>query len=251
MSLAALEHDKADDFSARRLLVGYASAAVVLATMLVLGVVFGKEIKQRAIDESTPVVFTPPKVEAPKPAPPKVEAPKPAPKAKSWSPPPLGRPESVAPKEIPTEAPKQGDPNAAVAEIPGVPGGSLDGVVGGTGTGGAPPVVAKPQPTAVAPVPFAPVSQSSEAIVAPRALTQAPPSFPEEARKAGVQVVVTVKFTVLEDGSVTDVVVVKGHPLLDAEVVRAVARWRFSPATFEGRPVRVTRFAKVPFRPRA
>jgi len=251
VSLAALERDKSDDFSARRLLVGYASAAVVLVTVLVLGVVFGKEIEKRVIDEGTPVVFVPPKpVEAPKPTP-RVEAPKPAPKAKSSSPPPLGRPESVAPKEIPTEAPKQGDPSAAVAEVAGVPGGSLDGVVGGTGTAGPSGAPAKPSAAPAPPAPPAPMSQSSEAIVAPRALSQGLPAFPDEARKAGVQVVVTVKYTVLEDGSVADVVIVKGHPLLDAEVVRAVSRWRFSPALSDGRPVRVTRFAKLPFRPRA
>ncbi len=250
VSLAALERNKAEDFSARRLLVGYASAAVVLVLLLVLGVVYGKEIKQRAVDESTPVVFTPPKpVEAPKPVA-KVE-PKPAPKAKNWNPPPLGRPEALAPKEIPTEAPKQGDPNAPVSELPGVPGGSPDGVVGGTGTGGGAPVVAKPAPApTVAPAP-APMVQTSEAIVPPHAISQPSPPFPEEARKAGVQMVVTVKFTVLEDGSVADVVVVKGHPLLDAEVVRTVSRWRFAPATLDGRAVRVTRFAKVPFRPRS
>lgn len=250
MSLAALERDKADDFSARRLLVGYASAAVVLLGLLVLGAVFGQEIKRKALDEAVPVVFVPPKpIEAPKPPPPPVAAPKPPPKARVSAPPPLGRPETLAPREIPKEAPREGDPRAAVAEIAAVAGGSLDGVVGGTGTGGA---AIAPRPTAsVAPTPPpAPMVQTSEAIVAPRALSQEPPSFPEEARRAGVQLVATVKFTVREDGTVADVIVVKGHPLLDAEIVRAVSRWRFSPATLDGRPVKVTRFARVPFRPR-
>ncbi|HRH01085.1 MAG TPA: energy transducer TonB, partial [Polyangiaceae bacterium] len=76
------------------------------------------------------------------------------------------------------------------------------------------------------------------------------PRFPEEARRAGVLATVTVRYVVREDGSVTDVVIVRGHPLLDAEVVRAVSAWRFSPATLDGRPVRVVRFAKLPFRPR-
>ena len=249
MSLAALEHDKLNDFSARRLLVGYASAAVVLATVVTLGVVFGQEIKKKALDEATPVVFTPPKDE-PKPALPKVEPPKPAPKAKSNAPPPLGRPETLAPKDVPNEAPLPGknDPNAVPSD--GVPGGSADGVVGGTGTGGA--VAVKPTPTA-APVaaPPAPMAQTTDRIVPARVLSQVMPTFPDAARRAGVEVVVTVKYTVTEDGSVTDVVVVKGHPLLDAEIVRAVSLWRFSPATLEGRPVRVVRYSKLPFRPRS
>lgn len=251
VSLAALENDRQSDFSARRLLVGYAASAVVLASLVILGIAFGQEIKKKVLDEATPVVFTPQKAE-PKPIVPKVEAPKPAaPKAKSNAPPPLGRPEALAPKDVPTEAPKQGDPLAAVAEVAGVPGGSLDGVVGGTGTGGgvAPKPTATQAPVTVAPP--APMSQVTEAIVAPRAISQPPPAFPDEARRAGVQVVVTVKYTVTEDGSVSDVVVVRGHPLLDAEVVRAVSRWRFSPAMLDGRPVRVVRYAKLPFRPRS
>ena len=245
MSLAALEHDRLHDFSARRLLVGYASAGVVLAVVAILGVVFGKEIKRKALEEAVPVVFTPhEKLAAPKPAAPKVEAPKAAPKAKSAAPPPLGRPATLAPRALPTEAPRQGDPRAPVGAIDGVPGGSADGVLGGTGTGG--PTAVAPAPTA----PPAPVSQASELIAPPRALARALPRFPEEARRAGVLATVTVRYVVREDGSVTDVVIVRGHPLLDAEVVRAVSAWRFAPATLEGRPVRVVRFAKLPFRPR-
>jgi periplasmic protein TonB len=250
VSLAALEHDRLHDFSARRLLVGYASAGVVLAAVAVLGVVFGKEIKRKALDEAVPVVFAPQKA-PPKAAPVKVEAPKPpAPKARS-SAPPLGRPATLAPRAVPTEAPKLGDPGAPVGAVEGVPGGSLDGVVGGTGTGG--PAVSPARPPAQPAAPPAappPMAQASESIAPPRVLARALPRFPEEARRAGVQATVTVRYVVLEDGSVTDVVIVRGHPLLDAEVVRAVSAWRFSPATLDGRPVRVVRFAKLPFRPR-
>ena len=253
MSLAALEKGKLEDFSARRLLVGYASAAVVLASVVTLGVVFGQEIKKKVVEEATPVVFTPPKPEAKLPPP--VEAPKPpppAPKAKSLAPPPLGPKAELAPLEAPKEAPKEGDPNAPKAAVEGVVGGSPDGVVGGTGTGG---YVAKPAPSAIvsaAPVAApAPIAYSTDQVIAPRALSQSLPSFPEEARRAGVQMVATVKYTVREDGTVGDVVVVKGHPLLDAEIVRAVSAWRFAPATFEGRPIKVTRFARLPFRPRS
>ncbi len=250
MSLAAF--DESHDFSARRLLVGYACGAIVLLSLVVLGVVFGQEIKKKVAEEATPVVFTPKAPEAPKPAVAKVEPPKPIPnRAKSLAPPPLGRPESLAPKEVPTTAPKEGNPDAPVAELPGVPGGSPDGVVGGTGTGGGGVVAPKATASAAPAPPPPPMTLVTEAVAPPRALRQEMPQFPEEARKAGVQVVVTVKYVVNEDGSVSDVVVVKGHPMLDAEVVRAVRAWRFSPATLDGRPVRVTRYAKLPFRPKA
>ena len=57
MSLAAF--DESHDFSARRLLVGYACGATVLIGLVVLGVVFGQEIKKKVAEEATPVVFTP------------------------------------------------------------------------------------------------------------------------------------------------------------------------------------------------
>ncbi|HQY64020.1 MAG TPA: energy transducer TonB [Polyangiaceae bacterium] len=249
MSLAALEHDRLHDFSARRLLVGYASAGVVLATVAVLGVVFGKEIKRKALEEAVPVVFAPQKPPT-RPAPAKVETPRPpAPKAKS-SPPPLGRPATLAPRETPTEAPKQGNPTAPLPAAEGVVGGSLDGVVGGTGTGGPAAGAQRPSAPPAPTPPPAPMAQTTENVAAPRVLARALPTFPEAARRAGVQATVRVRYVVREDGSVTDVVIVRGHPLLDAEVVRAVSAWRFSPAMLDGRPARVVRFANLPFRPR-
>ena len=59
---------------------------------------------------------------------------------------------------------------------------------------------------------------------------------------------VVVRFVVAEDGSVDELRVVRGHPSFDAVVLGAVRGWRFSPATLEGRPIRLARVAKIPFR---
>ena len=68
------------------------------------------------------------------------------------------------------------------------------------------------------------------------------------ARKQGIEALVVVKFVVEEDGQITDVKIVKGHPLFDDVVLAAVRSWTFEPATLDGKPVRMARMVKIPFR---
>lgn len=55
------------------------------------------------------------------------------------------------------------------------------------------------------------------------------PVYPALAKTAGVQGEVTLRVTVDEDGSVTDIQVLSGHPLLVKAALDAVERWRFAP----------------------
>ena len=73
------------------------------------------------------------------------------------------------------------------------------------------------------------------------------PSFPEAARAEGIEMTVIVKYVVTEHGDVTNVHIIKGHPLLDAEVLRVVKGWRFSPAMYEGHPIAVFHVSRIPF----
>lgn len=66
--------------------------------------------------------------------------------------------------------------------------------------------------------------------------------YPEDAKKAGVQGRVTLQFTILSDGSITDVKVIRGvHSSLDKEAVRVVSMSpRWTPGEQSGEPVSVT-----------
>jgi TonB family protein len=56
------------------------------------------------------------------------------------------------------------------------------------------------------------------------------PSYPADAKNAGLQGVVKVQFIVRPDGSVSDLIVVQSaHPVLDQLVLDAVAQWKFEP----------------------
>jgi protein TonB len=59
---------------------------------------------------------------------------------------------------------------------------------------------------------------------------------------------VVVETTVREDGTVGDVKVVEGPPLLAEAVVDAVKNWRYQPTLLDGRPTRVERKITIKFR---
>ena len=56
------------------------------------------------------------------------------------------------------------------------------------------------------------------------------PEYPAELRRSGVGGVVELQFSVLHDGSVTNISVAKpAHPALDKLAIAAVSQWRFDP----------------------
>jgi periplasmic protein TonB len=78
---------------------------------------------------------------------------------------------------------------------------------------------------------------------------QVQPRYSEAARRAGVQGAVTVEAVIDEQGRVTDVKILRGLPMgLDQEAVAAVRQWRFTPATLQGKPVKVYFSLTVNFR---
>ena len=73
------------------------------------------------------------------------------------------------------------------------------------------------------------------------------PTLPEFARTRGIYGTVSLEATVNERGAVTDIRIVNGHPVLARAAADAVRRWRFQPATLNGRPVEVRLPVRVQF----
>jgi TonB family protein len=91
--------------------------------------------------------------------------------------------------------------------------------------------------------------QDGSRTTAPHAIYSPGPDYPEKARKAKVQGVVTLKLTVSPDGTTKDIQVVKHvRSDLDANAVDAVRTWKFEPATRDGEPVAVSLNIDVAFR---
>lgn len=76
---------------------------------------------------------------------------------------------------------------------------------------------------------------------APKVLRRAPVHYPQEARRSGLSGVVTVRFMLSAQGGISRVSVVSASPagVFNEAAVKAVQKWKFSPAVKDGRPVAV------------
>jgi protein TonB len=73
------------------------------------------------------------------------------------------------------------------------------------------------------------------------------PVYSDLARRARVSGDVTLKVTIDEEGSVSGIELLEGHPLLSVEAVKAVAQWKYSPTFLNGEPVPVVATVTVRF----
>ena len=76
---------------------------------------------------------------------------------------------------------------------------------------------------------------------------QAMPTYPPLARQARVQGAVIMEATISKEGTVLDLRVIKGHPLLDAAAIEAVRQWRYKPTMLNGEAVDVITTITVNF----
>jgi protein TonB len=145
----------------------------------------------------------------------------------------------VAPKVIPKELKTikeeaEPDPNMMGMQggVPGgVAGGSMGGVLGGVigGAGGGPP---PPRPTQTR------IKQGG-AVTAASLINRVQPVYPPLARQTRVSGTVRLHAIISKDGSVQQLEVLAGHPLLVQAALDAVRQWRYRPTLLNGEPVEV------------
>jgi protein TonB len=98
-----------------------------------------------------------------------------------------------------------------------------------------------------APVPRAPVRVSS-GVQASRLLREVVPAYPAIAVQARASGPVMLEAEIDEEGNVTDLKVISGHPLLVEAAVEAVKQWKYSPTILNGEPQRILASITVVFR---
>jgi len=74
------------------------------------------------------------------------------------------------------------------------------------------------------------------------------PIYPEEAKAAHIAGTVFLRATIATDGSVKDITVVRGNPILASAAVDVVRLWQYEPTVVKGKPVEVQTTISVPFR---
>lgn len=79
-------------------------------------------------------------------------------------------------------------------------------------------------------------TQSNEVV----ALLKVEPDYPRQAARQGTEGWVKLEFTVLEDGTVTDVKVLDANPkrIFNKSAIRAIQRWKFKPRLVNGKATR-------------
>jgi len=74
-----------------------------------------------------------------------------------------------------------------------------------------------------------------------------PPVYPPLASRAHVSGIVVLEATLTAEGTVSEIRVVSGHPLLTEAAIRCVKQWRYEPTLLNGTPIAVILTAKVHF----
>ena len=83
----------------------------------------------------------------------------------------------------------------------------------------------------------------------PKILYRVQPEYSDEARKAKHQGAVLLGFEVWEDGLAHNIRVLSSLGLgLDEKAIEAIKKWKFSPGTKDGKPVRVSAQIQISFR---
>ncbi|HEX5412122.1 MAG TPA: energy transducer TonB [Terriglobia bacterium] len=124
----------------------------------------------------------------------------------------------------------------------GVPGGQMGGVLGGIiggVTGGPPP----PPPKPTTPQRIRVGGQVENA----KLINRVQPEYPQLAKMARIQGTVRLEAIISKDGTIQDLKVMSGHPLLVKAALDAVKQWRYQPTLLNGDPVEVVTEIDVNF----
>src|SRR5262245_34476970 len=163
----------------------------------------------------------------------------------------------MAPKAIPKEIanikeeelpPVQGTPGVVGGVPGGVPGGTPGGVLGGII--GSVPTAAPPPPPAVkeAPKPVTPKQiRVGGNVQSAKLIRQPKPQYPQLAKQARIQGTVRFNAVIGKDGTIQNLTLVSGHPLLVPSAQEAVRQWVYQPTLLNGEPVEVVTTIDVNF----
>ncbi len=123
----------------------------------------------------------------------------------------------------------------------GIPGGQLGGVIGGiiSSTSNAPSLPKFEPPKRI---------RVSQGVIAGRLIRKVEPLYPMLARQARIQGDVILNAVIAKDGTIQNLQVVSGHPMLIQPALEAVQQWRYRPYLVSGEPVEVEVRITVTFR---
>jgi periplasmic protein TonB len=120
--------------------------------------------------------------------------------------------------------------SGVVGGVPGgIPGGQMGGVIGGI-ISSTPmvPKVATPQRIRV-----------SQGVTQGMIIRRVQPAYPPLARQARIQGPVVLQAEIGKDGSIQNLRLISGHPMLAPAAIEAIKQWKYKPYILNGEPVEV------------
>jgi len=231
---------------------------VLIGIVLIVPLLFPQSISQRELLITLVSPIGPP----PPPPPPPIEMPAVAAPQVTKAPVRPVTPETlVMPAAIPKEVARIVEepiapPTGVIGGVPGgVPGGIAGGVLGGILSANAnsnlspalPPP--PPPPAPVVPkvsAPAAPIRVGGN-VREPQPIKVVSPIYPPLASRARVSGTVVLEATLTAQGTVEEIRVISGHPLLIDAAIDAVKKWQYEPTVLNGVPVSIILTAKVRF----
>lgn len=236
---------KTDNWKRATIPVAYIFEVIIIGAMVLYPLIMTEALPKAQL--MTFLAAPPP---PPPPPPPPAAAPQPVRVIKRVSMEDMMKAPTVIPKSVrqikdEPEPPPQG----AVGVVGGVPGGVpggqvggvLGGVIGGVLSSAAPPP--PPPPKAATPKRIRVGGQVEQA----KLIFQPKPDYPPLAKMARIQGTVRLEAIISRDGTIQDLKVLSGHPLLVKSALEAVQRWRYQPTLLNGEPVEVVTEIDVNF----
>jgi periplasmic protein TonB len=137
------------------------------------------------------------------------------------------------------EAPPPVVSTGVVGGVPGgVPGGSMGGVIGS---------VLSSQPTVAPKIATPQRVRVSSGVQSGLLVRKVNPAYPPLARQARIQGTVILQALISKEGSITNLQLVSGHPMLAPAAIEAVKQWKYRPYLLNGEPVEVETTIQVNF----
>jgi protein TonB len=162
----------------------------------------------------------------------------------------LMAPKTIPPKIADIKEEELPPPTSAgvVGGVPGgIPGGTPGGVIGGI-IGSVPTAAPPPPPAKVVEKPVTPQRiRVGGNVIAANLVRKITPVYPQLAKQARIQGVVRFTAIIGKDGTIQNLTLVSGHPLLLEAARQAVSQWQYKPTLLNGEPVEVVTTIDVNF----
>lgn len=162
----------------------------------------------------------------------------------------------MAPKQIPKEIanikeeelPPAAGTAGVVGGVPGgvpggTPGGVIGGIIGGVPSGAPPPPPVKEAPKTVTPKQI----RVGGNVQAAKLIKRPTPVYPPLAKQARISGTVRFNAVIGKDGTIQNLTLVSGHPLLVPSATEAVRQWVYQPTLLNNEPVEVVTVIDVNF----